>query len=337
MRYKVFGKTGLRVSELCFGTMTFGDEWGTGNDKKESRKVFDRFVSEGGNFFDSANRYTEGTSEKMLGEFVGKNRDRYVIATKYSLFDDAEDLNATGNSRKNAIRSVEGSLRRLNTDYIDILWVHAWDFTTAPEIVMRTLDDLVSSGKVHYIGISDAPAWVFTRCNSLARQYGWAEFTALQTEYSLIERTAESDLLPAANYFDMAVTAWSPLGAGMLTGKYLNKETGRLSERSVKMNERNLNITREVVSIADEIGCTAPQVALAWIMKKSRVYFPIVGARNEAQLIDNIAAVEVKLSDEHVMKLDHSSAFEPHFPHNFLSREATKRNLFGDRFNELDM
>lgn len=336
MRYKIFGKTGLRVSELCLGTMTFGEEWGTGNNKTESRKVFDRFIENGGNFFDTANRYTEGTSEKWLGEFVGSDRDQYVIATKFSLFDNPSDLNAAGNSRKNAMRSVEGSLRRLNTDYIDILWVHAWDFTTAPEVVMRTLDDLVTSGKVHYIGISDAPAWIMTRCNSLAQQYGRAEFCALQTEYSLIERTAESDLLPAADYFNMAVTTWSPLGAGMLTGKYLKKEPGRLSEKSVKMNDVNLNIAREVVKIADETGSTAPQVALSWIMRKNPAYFPIIGARNESQLMDNLGAVDVNIDDEFYQKLDELSDFEPPFPHNFLKREGTVKNLFGHRFDELD-
>ncbi len=337
MKYKIFGQTGLRVSELCLGTMTFGEEWGTGNNKQESRKVFDAFIEQGGNFFDTANRYTEGTSEKWLGEFVGSDRDQYIIATKYSLFDDSEDLNAAGNSRKNAMRSVEGSLKRLNTDYIDILWVHAWDFTTAPEIVMRTLNDLISSGKVHYIGISDAPAWILTRCNSLAQQYGLNAFTALQTEYSLIERTAESELLAAANYFNMAVTAWSPLGAGLLTGKYLKKETGRLSEKSVKMNDRNLNIAREVVKIADQTGSTPPQVALAWIMKQNQQYFPIIGARNKAQLTDNLGAVDVMLNDADWEILNELSAFEQPFPHNFLNREATKKNLLGHRHEELEL
>lgn len=294
-------------------------------------------MERGGNFFDTANRYTEGTSEKFLGEFVGSDRDQYIIATKYSLFDDAGDLNAAGNSRKNAMRTVEGSLKRLNTEYIDILWVHAWDFTTAPEIVMRTLDDLVAAGKVHYVGISDAPAWILARCNSLALQYGWTGFTGLQTEYSLIERTAETELLAAAAHFDMAVTAWSPLGAGLLTGKYLKNESGRLSEKSVKMNERNLNIAREVVEIAGDTGNSTSQVALSWIMHQNPKYFPIVGARNERQLLDNLDAVKVKLSDVELKRLNEISKFELSFPHNFLSREATKNNLFGRRFDELDL
>ncbi|MEH0156536.1 aldo/keto reductase [Limibacter armeniacum] len=255
MRYKLFGKSGLKVSELCLGAMTFGTEWGTGADKEESRKIFDAFVDRGGNFIDTANFYTHGTSESFLGEFMGNDRDRFVLATKYTLTEDPYHPNGSGNSRKNMFNTVNASLKRLNTDYLDILWVHMWDFTTPVEEVMRGLDDLVRMGKVHYIGISDTPAWIATKANMLAMFRGWTPFIGLQVEYSLIQREVERDLLPMAEDFGMSVTPWSPLGAGLLTGKY-NKgidEEGRLTEQSVKYNDRNITVAKEVVDIAMEL------------------------------------------------------------------------------------
>jgi len=226
MKYYLLGKSGLRVSEICLGTMTFGKEWGWGASKEESRKIFDAYVDAGGNFIDTANIYTNGTSEKYVGDFASYDRERFVIATKYTSNTRAGDPNAGGNHRKNMVQSLEASLRRLNTDYIDLYWVHAWDQTTPIEEMMRALDDMVKSGKILYIGISDAPAWVVSQANTLANLKGWTEFASIQIEYSLIERTSERELLPMANALDIGITAWSPLGSGVLTGKY-NKSSNK--------------------------------------------------------------------------------------------------------------
>jgi aryl-alcohol dehydrogenase-like predicted oxidoreductase len=226
MKYFLLGKSGLRVSEICLGTMTFGKEWGWGASKEESRKIFDAYVDAGGNFIDTANIYTDGTSEKYVSDFVSYDRDRFVIATKYTSNTRAGDPNAGGNHRKNMVQSLEASLKRLNTDYIDLYWVHAWDQTTPIEEMMRALDDMVKSGKILYIGISDAPAWVVSQANTLANLKGWTEFASIQIEYSLIERTSERELLPMANVLDIGITAWSPLGSGVLTGKY-NKSSNK--------------------------------------------------------------------------------------------------------------
>ena len=226
MKYYLLGKSGLRVSEICLGTMTFGKEWGWGASKEESRKIFDAYVDAGGNFIDTANIYTNGTSEKYVGDFASYDRERFVIATKYTSNTRAGDPNAGGNHRKNMVQSLEASLRRLNTDYIDLYWVHAWDQTTPIEEMMRALDDMIKSGKILYIGISDAPAWIVSQANTLANLKGWTEFASIQIEYNLIERTSERELLPMANALDIGITAWSPLGSGVLTGKY-NKSSNK--------------------------------------------------------------------------------------------------------------
>ena len=220
MRYKLLGRSGLRVSELALGTMTFGPEWGWGASKDESRRMFDAYAEAGGNFLDTANRYTEGTSERYVGEFIASDRDHWVVATKDTLWMRRDDPNFSGNHRKNMVQALDASLKRLGTDYIDLYWVHAWDFTTPTSEVMRALDDMVRAGKVLHVGISDTPAWVVSRANTLAELRGWSPFVALQLRYSLIDRTAERDLIPMARAMDMAITPWSILGAGTLTGKY---------------------------------------------------------------------------------------------------------------------
>jgi aryl-alcohol dehydrogenase-like predicted oxidoreductase len=214
MRYQLLGPSGLRVSELCLGTMSFGDAWGFGADEKESHRILGEFADAGGNFVDTANKYHEGQSEEILGSFLGPGRDRWVVATKYTLAMRPGDPNAAGNSRKNLRSSVEASLRRLRTDYLDLLWVHAWDYTTPVEEVMRGLDDLVSAGKVNHVALSDAPAWVASAANTLATLRGWSPLVALQAEYSLLERTAERELLPVAEAFGLSLCAWAPMGAG---------------------------------------------------------------------------------------------------------------------------
>lgn len=338
MRYKLLGKSGLRVSELCLGTMTFGEEFGWGASYEESRKIFDAFMDAGGNFIDTANEiYTGGTSEKYLGEFIAADRERVVLATKYTDSLPTTDPNRAGNQRKNMVQSVERSLKRLNTDYIDLFWLHAWDFMTPLEEVMRAFDDLVRSGKVLYIGISDAPAWIISRANMLAELRGWTPFIALQIEYSLIERTAERELLPMARELDIGVMAWSVLASGILTGKYSKKietnEPRRLDKAQfVELSERNLAIADQVQQVAQEIGCTPSQVAINWVRGKGVI--PILGATKLSQIQDNLACFDFQLSDEQIHKLNEVSKIELGFPYDFLakSRGAT----YGGTFELID-
>src|SRR5437867_2487280 len=274
MRYKLLGKSGLRVSELCLGAMTFGEDWGEflrGASKEESKEIFNLFVEAGGNFIDTANNYQNGTSEKYVGEFIASERHKFVLATKYTLTTDPSDPNASGSHRKNLRQSVDASLKRLQTDYIDLLWVHAWDYMTPIEELMRSLDDMISSGKVLYVGMSDAPAWVVARANTTSELHGWSPFIGLQIMYSLIERTPERELLPMACDLDIGVTAWSPLGGGVLSGKY-NKEIQEQKRFDLNnpmtsgfVSEKNLSISKEVQVISKEINKTPSQVALSWL------------------------------------------------------------------------
>jgi aryl-alcohol dehydrogenase-like predicted oxidoreductase len=335
MKYKLFGKSGLRVSELCLGTMTFGPEWGWGADKQESKKIFEAYTNAGGNFLDTANRYTEGTSEKYVGSFIAADRDHFVLATKFTLKDRVGDPNFAGNHRKNMMRSVHDSLKRLGTDYVDVLWVHAWDFTTPVEELMRGLDDLVSSGKVHYVGISDTPAWVVSQANTLADLRGWSRFVGLQIEYSLIQRTAERDLLPMADAFDMAVTPWGVMGGGALTGKYLRGEAGRVPDNSIRRNSRSQDLAQEVVKIAEEIGATASQVAIRWAQQRGQNVIPIVGARRAEQLVESLGCVSISLSDEMMERLNQISKIELGFPHDFLASEGVRDNTYGGTFDQI--
>lgn len=346
MKYKLLGKSGLRVSELCLGTMTFGEDWGWGASKDESQKIFDTFVEAGGNFIDTANGYTDGSSEKIVGELIAKDRERFVLATKYSfplrMGEHKGDPNGSGNHRKNLMQSLEGSLKRLNTDYIDLFWLHAWDFTTPIEEVMRSLDDMVRQGKILYIGISDTPAWIVSQANTIAQYQGWTQFVALQVEYSLIQRTPERELLPMAKALDLAVTPWSPLGGGVLTGKY-NKplqpgeEQGRLANAALgNISERSLAIAEVVGQVAAEIGCTSSQVALAWLRAQSGVIIPIIGSRKLTQLQDNLASVDITLSLEHLQRLNAASQIELGFPHDFLQNDAIRDRLFGGTFSIID-
>jgi len=336
MNYKLLGKSGLRVSEIALGTMTFGTEWGWGADYETSKSIFDAYANADGNFIDTANRYTEGSSEKMLGDFINSDRDHFVLATKYSLFDRKGDPNFAGNHRKNMIRSVNESLKRLKTDFIDLLWVHAWDGTTPVDEMMRGLDDLVSSGKVQYIGISDTPAWVVAQANTMADLRGWSRFVGLQVEYSLLQRTAERDLLPMAKSLDLAVTPWAPLAGGALSGKYLRGEKGRVPDNSLRINERSQKIAQAVVNVADEMGVTPAQVALNWCRQKNQVVIPIVGARSLTQIEDSLGCVNFKLSTEQIIKLDEVSTFDLGFPHDFLASDNVKNILSGETWEKLE-
>ena len=339
MRYKLLGKSGLRVSELCLGTMTFGEDWGWGASKEESRKMFNAFAEAGGNFVDTANGYTFGTSESYLGEFVAENRDRFVVATKYTLSTNPADPNAGGNHRKSMVHSVENSLKRMNTDYIDLLWVHCWDFMTPTEETMRALDDLVRAGKVLYIGVSDTPAWVVSRSNTLAELRGWSQFVGLQINYSLLERAPERDLLPMAHALDIGVTCWGILGAGVLTGKYAKDQSShsRGPMAGNVMTERNLKIADEVVKIAAELGCTPSQVAINWVRQQPYgVMLPILGVRKMSQLEDNLGSLNFKLDDDQLDRLNQLSQIELGFPHDFLNRDMLKMVTSGAAYLNFD-
>ncbi|WP_419547958.1 aldo/keto reductase [Microcystis sp.] len=340
MRYKLLGNSGLRVSELCLGTMTFGEDWGWGADKEESRAVFQAFAEAGGNFLDTANIYTNGTSETLVGEFVKGDREKWVIATKYSLNTRPGDVNACGNHRKNLFQAVEASLKRLGTDYIDLLWLHIWDSLTPMEEVMRAFDDLVRMGKVLYIGISDSPAWIVSQANTLATLRGWTPFIGLQIEYSLKERTPERELLPMAKALNIGVTAWSPLGGGVLTGKYNqpNPVDGRLSmtDQPFQILDRDLKIAETVLEIAREIGKSPAQVALNWLRNRPNPIIPIIGARRLSQLQDNLACVDFNLTGEQLQRLDNISAISLGFPHELLASQFVRDILLGGVAAQLD-
>lgn len=338
MKYKLFGRSGLRVSELALGTMTFGEEWGWGSSKEESKKIFDLFANSGGNFIDTANRYTEGTSEKFVGEFISSDRDHFVVATKYTLFTRMNDPNFSGNHRKNMFRSLEESLKRLNTDYIDLYWLHAWDYTTPVDEILRGLDDLIRQGKILYIGISDTPAWIVSHANTLAELNGWTRFVGLQIKYSLIDRTAELDLLPMARYFNLAVTPWSVVGGGILTGKY-SKDSRPEDGRSTvipTIKERDLKIAEAVKEIADEIGCTPSQVALNWVRKQRGTIIPIIGSRKPEQIQENLNSLNFDLTDEQIERLNNLSSIELTFPHSFLSNPRMKEIIYGGSDNQIE-
>ncbi|QHT69038.1 aldo/keto reductase [Rhodocytophaga rosea] len=337
MNYRLLGKSGLRVSELCLGTMTFGEEWGWGANKEESRKIFDAFAEAGGNFLDTANFYTKGTSEKMVGEFIQADRERFVVATKYTLYNKHGDVNASGNHRKNLVQSIEASLKRLNVDFIDLMYLHMWDSTTPVEEVMRGLDDLVRAGKILYIAISDAPAWIVSQANTLADLRGWTQFIGLQIEYSLIQRTPERDLLPMAKAFNIGVTAWAPLAGGALSGKYLdaNDDPKRLKENSSRLNERNTAIARVVKEMADDMGWSPSQVAINWVRQQAGGIIPIVGARNEKQIKDSLGALKFTLSEERLNKLNEVSKIELGFPHDFLLSDGVKENAYGGMYDRI--
>lgn len=341
MKYKLLGKSGLKVSEICLGTMTFGENWiDMGADKKESKKIFDSFVNAGGNFIDTANRYTEGTSEKYLSDFISSERERYVIATKYSLFEPGrkEHLNSSGNNRKCMTESLNASLKRLKTDYIDLYWVHAWDGLTPVEEVMRALDDMITAGKILYIGISDTPAWIVSSANIMAEFKGWTQFVALQIEYSLIQRTPERDLLPMAYAFELAVTPWAVLGGGALSGKYIDRrpdEPSRVPENSIRINERNTNIAREVSKIADEIGVPAVQVAVNWVRQQKGIFIPIIGAKKESQLKESLGCLVFSLDAYQIERLNEVSKIEPGFPHDFLKQDLVKDLLYSGKFDSI--
>jgi aryl-alcohol dehydrogenase-like predicted oxidoreductase len=338
MRYKLLGKSGLRVSELCLGTMTFGETWGWGASKEESRKQFDYFAEVGGNFIDTSVNYTDGTSEEFVGEFLASaGRENFVVATKYTLTKpDSTNPNSGGNSRKNMRQSVERSLKRLRTDYIDLYYLHMWDYMTPVEEVMRGLDDLVRAGKVLYVAISDSPAYIAAEANTLADLRGWSRFMGLQVPYSLLDRAVERDLLPMARHWEMTVLPWGVLEAGILTGKFLKQGTDptRINREELNLSERSMKVVLEVQTVAEETGRSMAQVAINWIRQQPKAQMiPILGARTIEHLRDNMAVLDWKLTDEQWKRLDDASKIDLGFPHGFLDGN---QYVYGATFDKID-
>jgi len=338
MKYKLLGRSGLKVSELCLGTMGFGTEGGWGADKETSFKIMESFANSGGNFFDTASFYKFGTSEKIIGEFLSNcDRDYFVLATKYSSMDNKTNFNANGKHRENMMHSVEESLKRLQTDFIDILYLHIWNSSTPVNEMLQGINDLIKQGKILYAAISDTPAWIVSRGNTMAELMGWNQFVALQIEYSLLQRTPERDLIPMAKNFDMTVLPWAPLAGGALTGKYLRGERGRIKPDSSRLNDNSTRITQEVISVANKLGVEPSHVALKWTMQKPFSVIPIVGATNENQLKENLKVIDVTIPEEDMKHLNNISAIDLGFPGNFFREEAVQMNMHGDFYEKIEM
>lgn len=327
--FRLLGRSGLRVSPLCFGTMTMGQhrEWATPPD--ECRRLIDMYADAGGNFLDTANIYH---SEEIVGDCLEGRRDKFVVSTKYTFGMDKENANYSGNNRKSLALAVDASLRKLRTDYIDLLYVHFWEFRTPIEELMRGLDDMVTSGKVLYLAASNFPAWKVSEANTLADFRGWNRFIGLQARYSMVERTAERDIVPMAAEMGLTVLPWGPLGSGVLTGKYKAEDRveaeaeveadGTRRPQVVKgsLSDRNLVIVEEVLKVAEEVSATPSQVALRWLMQKPGRPLPVIGARTAEQLEDNMAAVGISLTEDHMKRLDDVSAIESGYPHDVYER-----------------
>ncbi|MCX5558654.1 aldo/keto reductase [Streptomyces sp. NBC_00038] len=340
--YRLLGRSGLRVSPLALGTATFGTEWGWGAEQDDARKLFDLYVERGGNFIDTASTYTDGSSERMLGEFTRDNRDSLVLATKYTTQRRPGDPNSGGAHRKSLLASVETSLRRLNTGYIDLLFLHVWDFTTPVEEILRGMDDLVRQGKVLYVAMSNAPAWEISRMQAIADLRGWSPLVALQIEYSLISRGGERDLIPMARAMGLGVTPYSPLGGGVLSGKYSRADLTATGADSGESNRKSFNaglgmVTERTLAIADvvrevaaEVKRTPAQVALAWTLQNPAVTAPVIGARTPEQLLGNLGALEVGFAADQLARLDKVSAIDLGYPHDLLASDHIRTVTAGD-------
>jgi aryl-alcohol dehydrogenase-like predicted oxidoreductase len=315
VRYRLFGQTGLRVSELFLGTMVL-------DDPGQTRRIIDAYADAGGNVLDTASAY--GNGEELLGTVV-ERRDRFVLATKYTLSRDARDPNAAGNHRKNLVLSLEQSLRRLRTDYVDVYWVHVWDRHTPLEETMRALDDAVRAGKVLYVGISDAPAWVVARANTLAQWRDWTPFAGLQVPYSLLQRDIERELLPMAEAFGMSVAAWAPLASGRLAGARSSRRVD-----ADALTPRDKAAAAAVQVVADELGATPAQVAIAWTRSRSAAVHPLVGVSTVEQLTENLGALDLDLPAEAVGRLEAAVEFERGFPADFIAECEPSPFVFGD-------
>lgn len=316
--YVTLGRSGLRISPFTLGTMTFGDDWGWGASPEESEKILAAFIDHGGNSIDTANLYTNGHSEKIIGDFLAGQpalRDRLVLATKFFGNLHENDPNGGGPSRKAIVQQLEESLRRLQTDYVDLYWLHNFDPATPIEETLRALDDLVSAGKVRYVAFSDVPAWATAEAATIARLRGWAPLIALQLEYSLLERTSEGELIPMARAMGMGVMPWSPLRGGLLSGKYSSAKRTEIDTARGRMpSDAELVVIDALNAIASEMGVTSAQVALAWVLGQPGVSSVVIGARRMDQFQTNLGALDVKLSDAHRAVLDEVSTPRLNFP-----------------------
>lgn len=333
MKYKVFGQnTGLRVSELALGTGNFGTRWGHGSERDEARKIFNAYVAAGGNFIDTANNYQFGESEEIVGALIAPDRDHFVVATKYSFATSPQDgVTRTGNSRKNMILSVEQSLKRLKTDYIDLYWAHVPDGHTPIEEILSAFDTLVRSGKILYAGLSNFPAWRVSRAATLAELRGLPALAGIQIEYSLAERSPERELLPMAEALGLGATLWSPLGGGFLTGKYRESNEGRLTGLGgilihTEKSQRETQILNSVLAVAAALDTTPTQVAIAWLLHRAHhsptSLIPILGPRTLGQLEGTLGALHLSLAPEHISQLENASAIPLGVPHQMISNSA---------------
>lgn len=344
MRYTTFGRrSGLRVSEYALGTGNFGTSWASGTGPAEARAIFDRYAEAGGTFLDTAGMYQAGESEAILGELLGSDRDHFVVSTKYGASDTTQPhVSLTGSGRKNLVSSVEASLKRLRTDHLDLLWLHFPDGVTPLDEIVRGMDDLVRSGKVHHVALSNYPAWQVSAAATLADLRGWAPIVGVQTEYSLVERTADRELLPMAEALGLAVNLWSPLAGGLLTGKYRTGGEGRATDPSrfvVPEGGQRTAVIDEVLAVAAETGASAAQVSMAWLRargeRSAATIVPIVGPRTLAQLDDYLAALEVTLTDQQFTRLDEVSAVELGVPH-WINAQIRPHLLGGDPSRFID-
>ena len=342
MRYTTLGRSGTRVSELCLGTMTFGEDWGWGASKEDSRAQFDAFAAAGGNFIDTSSNYTNGTAESFVGDFISADRDYWVIATKYTLRRPGsrpDDLNAGGNGRKNMVRTVEASLKRLNTDHIDLLYLHMWDYSTPVEEVMRGFDDLVRAGKALHVGFSDTPAWVVARAQTLSEWRGYPPVVGYQAAWNVIERGVELDVLPMTRAFGMSLLAFNLLGGGKLTGKF-NKPGGPGEPtRARAADETETAAAAVLLRMAGEIGggVTPSQIAVNWVRQRAPNAIPILGARRPAQLADTLAALEFALTVEQMAELNALRPPVRDYPHSFWNDNIRRNLIYGKRVDEVDL
>jgi aryl-alcohol dehydrogenase-like predicted oxidoreductase len=328
--YLTLGRSGLKISPLCLGTMTFGTEWGWGNDEADSKAIFDHYVDAGGNFIDTADGYTNGKSEELVGKFIRERnlRHKIALATKFTLGTEQGNPNAGGNGRKNIYRALEASLKRLGTDFVDLYWLHCWDQVTPVEEVVGTLDDLVREGKIRYAGFSDVPAWYASRAQTLVEKEGRHRLVALQLEYSLVERNIEREHVPLAQELGYGICPWSPLAMGILTGKYRREDvsnTGRLSKTTdggnpvfERFNDRNWKIVDTLVEVAKELGRSPAEVALHWAVTQPGITSVIIGATKIEQLKSNLASLDLFIPGELRKKLDDATALDIVHPYMFF-------------------
>ncbi len=347
MKYIPLGRSGLKVSEICLGTMTFGEEFGIGAPESVCREIYAAYRDAGGNFIDTADIYNAGTSERFLGTFIAGERESIVLASKYGMNTRTDDPNAGGNQRKNLVQSLNASLKRLGTEYIDLFWVHAWDGNTELREVMRALDDQVRNGKILHIGISNAPAWAISAANTLAEERGWTPFTAMQLHYNLVERSIEGEYFTLANVQNMAITPWSPLAGGLLTGKFNRNQDPaaqqgtRLADsprRAQLLVDRNLEVAEKLVEFAQEMSCSPAQLSLAWMMRRTATcVVPIIGARKLEQLQDNLGAAQIELTPAQIATLDELTAPDPSYPQTLYASDFFRTLMYGKAWHKLEL